>query len=105
MPLVNLKRAEIEKKGTLLGEAPESTEDDYTYGLRIHLEEPELQKLGLNDPEVGSQMPMVAVMKVVSYSKEEKGRSMTLLITDLGLPEKKEDKEKQRAVVMYGNNE
>lgn len=104
MSMVNMKRAEVEKKGgTLLGEPAEATKEDYFYGLRINLEEPELQKLGLDNPKVGSKMPMMVTVKVVSYAEEENGRRAELLITDMGM--KSQDEQPARTDVMYPGKE
>lgn len=85
MTTVNMKRSEVEQKGgTLLGEPVDATKEDYFYGLRITLEEPELKKLGLEDPKVGTRIQLDVVAKLVSYSQEETGRRAELLITDMG---------------------
>jgi hypothetical protein len=100
MATINMKRAEVEQKGgTLLGEPVDASKEDYHYGLRITLEEPELQKLGLQDPKVGSKIPLDAIGKLVSYAQEESGRRAEILITDLGI--KQPPNEEQRTEVMY----
>lgn len=95
-----MKRAEVEQKGgTLLGAEPDSSKEDYFYGLRISLEEPELQKLNLgDDPKVGGRLQLQAVGRLVSFSNDENGRSATIQITDLGFAEKQEG---DRVETMY----
>lgn len=105
MPIVSMKRAEVEQKGgTLLGASPDAAKEDYFYGLRITLEEPELQKLNLGDnPQVGGKLMLQGVGKLVSYTNDEGGRSATIQLTDLGTADKKEDE--NRSEVMYPKGE
>jgi len=85
-----MKRTEAEQRGdTLLtGEPVDASKEDYHYGLRITLAEPELQKLNLSDPKVGEKLKIQAIGKLVSYSNDEHGRSATILLTDLGFEDK-----------------
>lgn len=102
MPLTSMKRAEVEQKGgTLLSEPVDASKEDYYYGLRISLEEPELNKLNLGDsPKVGMKMPLQIVGKLVSYAEEETGRRAEILITDMGFSDKEKEAE-VRTDVMY----
>lgn len=100
MAITSMKRAEVEQKGgTLLGADVDASKEDYFYGLRINLEEPELQKLNLEDPQVGGKLMLQAVGKLVSFSNDENGRSATILITDLGFAEKSQ--EENRTDTLY----
>ena len=64
---------------------------DYPYGLCIHLDKDELDKLGMKElPEVGTEMPLRALVKVTRVSQSAvEGRdeetSIDLQITDLGV--------------------
>lgn len=101
MPLVNMKRAEVEQKGeTLLGEPVDASKEDYYYGLTINLEEPELQKLNLgDDPKVGGMIKLQAVGKLVMYSKDDKrGRRAEIQIQSLGIADKPQE---NRSEVLY----
>lgn len=72
-------------------------EDEYGYGLRLHLDNAELEKLGFGTemPEVGSKRTMRAIVEVVSTSKHEGAdgieRSLSLQITDMGIDEDRPD--------------
>ncbi|PUB87074.1 MAG: hypothetical protein DBP02_02180 [gamma proteobacterium symbiont of Ctena orbiculata] len=86
--MANLKRSKSERE-TLVGEA--SSEDElYPWGLRLHLEEPEIEKLGISEIDVGSILDISGKVKVTSYSKheddKESRRSIELQVTDLTLP-------------------
>lgn len=102
MALTSMKRTEAEQRGdTLLtGEKVDSSKEDYHYGLRINLDEPELQKLNLNDPKVGGKLMIQAIGRLVSYSNDEHGRSATILLTDIGFNDENKTEEK-RADVLY----
>lgn len=101
MPLVNMKRAEVEQKGeTLLGEPVDASKEDYYYGLTINLEEPELQKLGIEEPKVGGMISLQAVGKLVMYSKDDKrGRRAEIQLQSLGVADKPQ--EEARSDVLY----
>jgi len=102
MSTVNLKRNEMEKKGTFLGEAPESEVEDYYYGLEIHLKAPELQKLDLGDITVGDRLPMDIVAKVTGISEDDSGRRVTLQIQEMG-KRSLTDGVPVRETVLYGD--
>ncbi len=66
----------------------------YPYGLRVHLDDDSLKKLGLDKlPKVGSSKYLGARVEIVSVSESEsrngdggnKHRSVELQITDMGL--------------------
>lgn len=106
MPLTSMKRTESEQRGdTLLtGEPVDASKEDYHYGLRITLEEPELQKLNLDEPKVGEKLKMQVVGKLVSYSNDEHGRSATILLTDLGFSDKS-DEDNKRSDTLYSKDD
>ena len=94
---VDLKRAQVEKDGMLLGQAPDSDGQDYAKGMQMTLEAPELDKLGIQDPQVGKKYNVTGVMKVIGYNNGADGQQMIVQMTSLGL-----DKEEQRLDNMYG---
>lgn len=67
---------------------PESPE--YPYGLKLHLDEATLQKLGIKDlPAIRSTLKIEAVVMVCEASSNEslqgEYRSLSLQITDMGI--------------------
>jgi len=101
MSIVDLKRSQVEKEGkTLLGGPADAEKDDYFFGLTVTLEGPELDKIGLREPKVGSQIPFDAVMKVTGHRKADDGESVTLQITALGIKPSPGDRES----AMYGGD-
>jgi hypothetical protein len=64
--LVDLKRTKAEKKDDDKRAKSSPMDSDYHYGLRLHLGDDELDKLGLKEnPEVGTEHRLVAHAKVV----------------------------------------
>lgn len=65
--------------------------EEYPYGLRLHLCEEDLKKLGIKDmPAVGSKMKLVAMVEVCDINISEsklygENRGMGLQITDMEL--------------------
>lgn len=65
----------------------------YPYGLEVRLDEEAIDKLGIDLPEVGKDMALLARVNVTAVSSSEntyggkasKSRSITLQITDLCL--------------------
>lgn len=86
--MINMKQS---RKGeTLLAETEASEQPEYPYGLRIHLDQESLAKLGITEmPEVGKTFTLQAHVQVVSVSQYEndegKSREMGLQITDMDL--------------------
>ena len=74
MPMVNLKRTpepnEAEGGSMLAPTQPEYEEPAYPYGLKIRLEDEELDKLGLALPTVGSVLTITCQVTVVSVRQE-----------------------------------
>ena len=66
-------------------------EDKYPYGLKIHLHDEELDKLGISElPNVGEKIKLEAVVVVESVSErqelgDENDRDVRLQITEMGL--------------------
>lgn len=91
MKMVSMKRSPEEKrKDETLMTAPSMDAPDYPWGLRLHLSEKELSKLGIEGANVGDVFTMAASVKVVSASMSEaegsgKMASVELLVTDMGL--------------------
>jgi len=87
MVSVRLKK----KKNTHNAHEVGHEEPKFPFGLRIHLEEETIEKLGMKDlPEVGGEMMLnakVTVDSVSSHETEEDGetRSISLQITEMEL--------------------
>jgi hypothetical protein len=82
----------------------ESDEPQYPYGLCIHLEQDQLDKLGIKElPEVGAKMMLHAnaYVKTVSEYSTQSGqdRRVELQITQLEISE---GEAKDAAQIMYG---
>lgn len=84
--LISMKRTAGEEKAELSMRLAGDSEP-YAYGLRIQLEDDELEKLALAElPEVGSTMMLTAQVQVVSVRAESGGeRCVGLQITDMAL--------------------
>ncbi|MCG7948029.1 MAG: hypothetical protein N0C84_16940 [Candidatus Thiodiazotropha taylori] len=99
--MTNLKRSKSERDSEV--NAPSGEEESYPWGLRLHLEEPEIEKLGIDAVEVGATLDITAKVKVTSFSSHEDGkenrRSIEMQVTDLILPtsDSREDR-------MYGKS-
>lgn len=81
-------------------------EENYPYGLELHLEEMSISKMGMNElPKLGTEMTLMAKVKVESASESEsrngKRRSLRLQITDMELTQKQE--KKNTAQSLYGS--
>lgn len=90
-PLTDMKlsRADRGTEGSPVA-APELEEEQYSYGLCIRLEKPELKKLGIDDPMkmAGKDVNIAAVGKVtnvhISMSEGNRGDSaISIQITKL----------------------
>ncbi|MCP4127343.1 MAG: hypothetical protein GY753_09805 [Gammaproteobacteria bacterium] len=82
---VDMKRSTVEQDGLLLGETPDETGEEYYYGLTLRLERPELDKLGLENPQVGAKHNIVGVVKIISHSKSDHGESLELQMVSMGV--------------------
>lgn len=94
--LVSMKRSAKDKRDDKLATAPqEAMAPDYPWGLCIHLDKDELEKLGI-DPKkvkVGAEVTITAKGKVTrisesaadGYKGSEEQASVDYQITDLGI--------------------
>ena len=93
--LTSMKRTKTEKKEGSEEVCCPGAQEDFPYGLRIHLEDEEISKLNIPMPEIGSTMVLVANIKVTSVSEraDEDGenRSVGLQITEMELAPYKND--------------
>ncbi|MCK5604860.1 hypothetical protein KAR91_23420 [Candidatus Pacearchaeota archaeon] len=93
--LTDMKRTKAEKKEGSETACCPGDQEDYPYGLRIHLNTEEIEKLGISLPEVGSTMVLIANAKVVSVreSADENGndRNIEFQITEMELAPYKND--------------
>ena len=82
--LVDMKRSKKEKGENTL-KSP--SDDPYPYNLRLHVENDEMDKLGLEDMTVGSEVTITAKAKITSCSVNDgeggKHRSCSLQITKM----------------------
>lgn len=109
MPMINMK-SQPEKE-----EAPGGIERDvpqYPRGLRIYLEDDQLQKLGITAlPAVGTAMHLMAEAVVEStsaYETQVAGKNMSLCIQITDLEMMASDKAKtpeHQATMLYGGGE
>lgn len=103
--LVNMKGA---GDRALEVSATESPEDEYPWGLRIHLEDEQLERLGMDMmPDPGTKRMMMAKVEIVStdvHNRDgEKHRSISLQITDMKLSD--EDMRESAAETLYGTGD
>lgn len=100
MPLVSLKIKKEKNDNEVMG-----SDNEFPWGLQIHLHNDELEKLGLKEmPEVGSEIGLEAKAIITGVSEDERidgepQRTLTIQITHLGLFG---EKGKTRADVLYG---
>lgn len=100
-----MKRTESEQKDSeVCGRSAE--ESRYPWGLRLHLEQPELDKLSLSVMPIGSEVTITAKAKFVSIHQseqidQEKDISCALQITDMDVGIKPD--ENKVAERMYGD--
>ena len=79
MPLIDLKRTPKDKQEDAQEYAQEAastatSQPDYGYGLQIHLEAEELEKLGIKDlPQVGDEYHLHAIAKVKGVNERDSG--------------------------------
>ena len=92
--MVSMKRTADDRRGdSMAGASIEATAPDYPYGLCIHLDKEELDKLGITElPKIGIEMMLEVKAKVtrvsVSQSAVEGADEQTnveLQITDIGI--------------------
>lgn len=92
--LISMKRTPKDKREDAGEHAPmEAMAPDYPYGLCIHMDKDELDKLGMSDlPKVGTTMTMTAKVTVTRVSQSaatgpeaEEYTSIDLQVTDMAL--------------------
>lgn len=93
--MVSMKRTPADMRGDkMAGPSIESTAPDYPYGLCIHMDKDELDKLGITElPKVGTEMMFECKVKVtrISQSASEAAdgsneyTSVDFQITDIGI--------------------
>jgi hypothetical protein len=109
MPMTDMKQSAAETKETMPMAMDSAAKDQYPWGLRIRLGEPELKKLGLDTlPKVGGVMTLTAEVKIIGTHEDanetNKNRSVELQITKMDFGE--EDAEAsfpEKAVALYPN--
>ena len=97
--LVSMKKDKTENKPMEVPASPGDSSEEYPYGLRIRLENDELEKLGFKDlPEIGKSLKVTAEAAVQSISSNEsvgsKGnkKCVELQITSMQLDKAKASK-------------
>ncbi len=90
--LASMKRTPEDRRKDMGEPAPiDAMAPDYPYGLCIHLDKDELDKLGMKElPKVGTEMPISAIVKVTRVSQSavegaDEQTSIDLQITDMGI--------------------
>lgn len=105
--LVSLKRTPSEKKEEMREMQAPYEGEDYDYGLRIHLDEDALAKLGIDKVSVGSDMMMMAKVRIVGYnegaSERHSHKSAELQITDAALSPAEDADRPSTSRVLYGS--
>lgn len=106
MALVSLKRTAADKEEEMK-EVSMMEQEDYSYGLCLHLDSEELEKLGItNMPKVGSSVMIKAKCLVKSTKQESENgeameNSMRLQVTDMEIGESMEDRNTNAATMLY----
>jgi len=109
MALKSMKLSEEDKKEETMPSVMDRP--SYPYGLKIHLSEECVERLGMNEaPQVGSKFMMLAQVEVVDVHQTEKGDdkkyySMGMQITDMDLQKVKKEESKDTASTLYGESE
>lgn len=90
--MISMKRTAADKRGDKMINSPvEATAPDYPYGLCIHLDKDELDKLGIKDlPNIGSTLNLEVIVKVTRISQSaaddaDEQTSIDMQITDIGI--------------------
>jgi len=104
--LVSMKIRQADRDKLMEPKSMATDGPDYPWGLSITLDDDSLEKLGLDLPEVGTMMTLVANVKVTNVSESAsptyKQRSLGLQITEMAL----EDGKKGESVAkrLYGED-
>lgn len=102
--MMDMGYSEIELKNIAVPQAPMK---EYPCGLRLHLGQAELDKLGISEvPNVGEKLKLNAVVEVVEVGSDpekgdEKKYRVALQIQEMELGQDKEQKEKSVVNAMY----
>lgn len=104
MALVDLKRSSKEKREEADEAKPVAADQpDYGYGLRIRLEDHELEKLGMSGriPQVGDEYHLAAIARVTGVNQVDYGKrkeaSVELQITMMDATHEDEAEEEGEA--------
>ena len=95
----SMRRNEAEQ--SLLTAAPEAQEAGFSETMSITLAEPEVQKLGLQDPQAGQKISIEGIAQITSFGAGENGRELVLQIIDLGEKSGSSQGESDRTTVLY----
>lgn len=106
MAMISMKQ-EAERE-EMLGEI-EYEEPMYPYGLCLHLDQDQLEKLGITSlPAVGTEMTITAkvFVKGTSAYETQGGKDMTvdLQITDMEIGESESKRTTDQATALYGDS-
>lgn len=92
--MISMKRSAADKKADAMEQAPiEARGPDYPYGLCIHMDGDELEKIGIKElPKIGEEWVIVCKCLVTRVSQDasstrEEYKSVDLQITDIGWEE------------------
>ncbi len=89
-----MRTAEDQRGDKMAGPGIEATAPDYPYGLCIHMDKDELDKLGITDlPKIGTVMTLECMVKVTRISQSaseaadgaDEYTSVDFQITDIGI--------------------
>lgn len=93
--MISMKRPKDEVREKMAPAPAEAMAPDYPWGLVLHLEAPELDRLGMEKlPKVGSEITITAKVKVTRVSQsasereggmKDESRCVDMQITDLAL--------------------
>lgn len=107
--MIDMKQSAEEQKGDYPTAVSDKPKEQYPWGLRLSLREPELKKLGMDSlPKVGAVMTLTCEVKVIGThedaNEQNKNRSAELQITKMEFgDEDAEMKEPVRASALYPN--
>lgn len=103
--MVNMKKEKESDCGPCMSESSE-----YPYGLRLHLDDDSIEKLGLETlPEVSTKMKITAIVDVcgvsVDKNKDEEYKRMDIQITDMEIVPIKVQKSMADSIYGSGDEE
>lgn len=105
MKMVSMKMSK--KEAEKMSKPSKMDAPEYPYGLCLHLEKEEIEKLGLGTPKAGSKLMFHAMVEVksvtVSDRADDKGyKSMELQITDMEMAKGGDMNNEDVAKSLYG---